>query len=218
MDEALTYQQRGDSQGLYRYGLAWTQAEPQNGQAWFVLGKGAAGLGRDQDAVQAFLRTTQLLPDQGFPYNELAASYSKIGEAQLAIKAIDDGEAKASASFTARDWYVFGNARQTFGQYDRAIADYRKAIAMYPDSDEVWNNLGTAYQKNGNNAAAIDAYKRAAALGNSYAAGNARDLQAAMNRQAQAPNQGNSDPSCDYNCWKSFENKRRAFVGSDPIK
>lgn len=216
MDAALAYQSRSDNQGLYRYGRAWTGAEPQNGKAWFVLGKGAAGLGRDQEAAQAFLRTTQLLPDQRFPYSELAASYSKAGQAQLAIKAIDDGEAKAAARMTARDWYVFGNARKTFRQYDRAIADYRKAIGMSPDFNEAWNNLGIAYQMAGDNSDAMKAYGRAAALGNEMAAGNAETLQAAMNQQARAAqNHGSFE---DYQAWKGMENKHRAIVGEDPIK
>jgi tetratricopeptide (TPR) repeat protein len=218
MDAALAYQSRSDHQGLYRYGRAWTEAEPQNGKAWFVLGKGAAGLSRDQEAAQAFLRTTQLLPDQGFPYSELAASYSKIGQAQLAIKAIDDGEAKAAASMTARDWFVFGNARKTFRQYDRAIVDYRKAIAMYPDFNEAWNNLGIAYQMAGNNGEAMTAYNRAAALGNEMAAGNAETLQAAMNQQARAQASQNHGSFEDYQAWKGMENKHRANVGEDPIK
>jgi tetratricopeptide (TPR) repeat protein len=216
MDAALAYQSRGDHQGLYRYGLAWTRAEPQNGKAWFVLGKGASGLGRDQEAAQDFLRTTQLLPDQGFPYNELAAAYSKIGQAQLAIKAIDDGEAKAAASFTARDWYVFGNARKTFRQFDRAVVDYRKAIAMSPDFDEAWNNLGIAYQMAGDYRDAMTAYGKAAALGNEMAAGNAETLQAAIDQQARASqNHGSFE---DYQAWKGMENKHRAIVGEDPIK
>jgi tetratricopeptide (TPR) repeat protein len=219
MEAALPYQSRGDMQGLYRYGLAWTHAEPQNGKAWFVLGKGAAGLGRDQEAAQAFLRTTQLMPDQGFPYNELAASYSKIGEAQLAIKAIDDGEAKAGAGFTARDWYIFGNARKTFRQFDRAIVDYRKALAMAPDSNEVWNNLGVAYQMQGDNADALKAYSRAAELGNQMAAENAATLQAAIDQQARArANQYNGQSFEDYQAWKGMENKRRANAGEELLK
>jgi tetratricopeptide (TPR) repeat protein len=219
IDAAVSYQSRGDNQGLYKYGLAWTHAEPQNGKAWFALGKGAAGLGRDQEAAQAFLRTTQLMPDQGFPYNELAASYSKIGEAQLAIKAIDDGEAKAGANFSARDWYIFGNARKTFRQFDRAVVDYRKAIAMAPDSNEAWNNLGIAYQMEGDNADALKAYNRAAALGNQMAAENAATLQAAIDQQARAQaNQYNGQSFEDYQAWKGMENKRRANAGEELLK
>lgn len=57
-----------------------------------------------------------------------------------------------------------GLTRFTEGDYDGAIREYQRAIAMSPNSSQVpdvYNSLGQAYTQQGDNDKAIDAYQRA---------------------------------------------------------
>ncbi len=50
------------------------------------------------------------------------------------------------------------------GEYDRAIADYDKAIALKPKYADFYNNRGIAYDKKGEYDRAIADYDKAIAL------------------------------------------------------
>jgi len=216
MDAAHVYQARGDYQGLYRYGEAWVRAEPKSNFAWYILGKGQLELGRDADAARSLERSIELGPDAALPYIDLAAVYSDLGQAQLPIKTIAEGEIKAAQNASAYHWFTFGNARLAFRQYTEAVADYHRALKMYPSGAEVWNNLGNAYQMLGNYTDALSAYDRASAFGNSLASRNAQTLRAAMSQRVAPARSG--DLSCDAFCQKHFENLHRAFEGEAPLK
>ena len=51
------------------------------------------------------------------------------------------------------------------GRHEAAIAAYRAAIAMAPESGEAWSSLAIALHQNGDMAAAIDCYRQALARG-----------------------------------------------------
>jgi tetratricopeptide (TPR) repeat protein len=216
MGAAHEYQARGDYQGLYRYGQDWVHADSGSGFAWYIAGKGALELGRNEEAARALARSVELLPDAAIPYADLAAAYTSLGQAQRSIQTIADGEAKAGPKASAYQWYMFGNARLVFRQFPEAVADYRRTLALYPNSGEAWNNLGTAYQQIGDFTDALNAYERASSLGNSLAVGNAQTLREALSRHLAPARAG--DPSCDAFCQKHFENQHRAFEGESLLK
>ena len=62
-----------------------------------------------------------------------------------------------------------GIAYDDEGDYDRAIADFSKAIALRPDYAEAYNNRGTAYHRKANEAQAISDFSRAIQLKPTYA-------------------------------------------------
>ena len=49
-------------------------------------------------------------------------------------------------------------------RWDEAVAGYRQAQQLYPDDYAIAFNLGQALQRSGNDAAAVEEYKRAASL------------------------------------------------------
>ncbi len=53
-----------------------------------------------------------------------------------------------------------GNAHHDKGEYDRAIADYTKAIAINANDAVIFNNRGIAYRAKGDNASAIADYTK----------------------------------------------------------
>jgi len=69
-------------------------------------------------------------------------------------------------------------------------------VKLNPQNGEGWNSLGAAYQILANYDEALRSYKRAEALGNSYARKNYNDLKAALAAAAAAAaNWGSGDSS-----------------------
>jgi lipoprotein NlpI len=62
-----------------------------------------------------------------------------------------------------------GSANDDAGNYEKAIADYDKAIGLKPDYDEAYNNRGVAYDNVGNPRQAILDYSMAIRLDPQYA-------------------------------------------------
>ena len=59
-----------------------------------------------------------------------------------------------------RAHFILGNAYNGRQQYDRAIAEYKKAIEIAPNFSPAYNSLGYAYRPTGNNAEAEKAFKK----------------------------------------------------------
>jgi len=61
----------------------------------------------------------------------------------------------------AKDYFSSGYGYFLKGDYQQAIANYKKALQVDPGYGEVYVNLGAAYQSRGQSQAAITAYKQA---------------------------------------------------------
>jgi len=61
----------------------------------------------------------------------------------------------------AETYYNRGLVYQGKGQYDKAISDYNKAIAINPRDPEAYNNRGVAYKNKGKYSKAISDYNKA---------------------------------------------------------
>lgn len=60
--------------------------------------------------------------------------------------------------------YKDATAYHDLGEFEQAISEYRKAIALNPNSPIIYNRLGVAYSELKQYDAALDAYQRALAL------------------------------------------------------
>ncbi len=99
---------------------------------------------------------------------------------------------QADRSGAAGDAYQSGNAYLDRGAYDRAIADYDKAIQLKPDYAEAYSSRGAAYYYKGDYDRAIANYDQAIQLKPDYA-------EAYSNRGAAYRGQGNYDRAlADY--------------------
>ena len=79
-----------------------------------------------------------------------------------------------------------GNAHHDKGEYDRAIADYTKAVELNANDAVVYNNRGIAYRAKGDNDSAIADYTRVTEI-------NPRDAVAYNNRGIAYRAKGNND-------------------------
>lgn len=59
---------------------------------------------------------------------------------------------------------LLGNLLTTFKVYEKAIAPYRKAIALAPQRTQAYNNIGVVYKELGRNQEALVAYQKALEL------------------------------------------------------
>ncbi len=199
--------------GLLDYGRGWTEAQPSSGEAWFVLGEAAYKVGNYDAAVEGFRRATQYSTNEPKAWNGLSASYCKRQQWDLALKAVKDGEAASGGNCGAQDWYVFGNAAKNLQDYDRAAADYRKALAMRPNFPEAQNNLGTILQMNGDNAGANQLYAKSAAKGNNIARQNSAAL---IQAQRDAEQQSSQQSSRGYVDFGQQEFRRQTYQNAHP--
>ncbi|MCE2413727.1 tetratricopeptide repeat protein [Candidatus Poribacteria bacterium] len=66
-----------------------------------------------------------------------------------------------SDSPLAEKHYKDATAYHDLGEFERAISEYRKAIALHPNSPIIYNKLGVAYSELKQYDAALDAYQKA---------------------------------------------------------
>ena len=84
----------------------------------------------------------------------------------LAIFILCSASANAvlSDSSPAGAYYKSATIYHDLGEFEQAISEYRKAIALNPNSPIVYNRLGVAYSELKQYDAALDAYQKALAL------------------------------------------------------
>ena len=73
-------------------------------------------------------------------------------------------ENSVSDKKSALKFYTNGQDFDKKEQYDKAIAEYKKAVKKDPKFAFAWDNMGLCYRKTGNFQAAIDCYKKSLAL------------------------------------------------------
>ena len=74
------------------------------------------------------------------------------------------GNTALSNSSPAEKHYKNAAAYHTIGEFEQAISEYKKAIALDPNSPIIYNRLGIAYSELKQYDAALDAYQTALAL------------------------------------------------------
>jgi Flp pilus assembly protein TadD len=90
------------------------------------------------------------------------------------------------AAWSGARLYASGTHALDRGDAPQAVADLEEAARLLPESSEVQNHLGIAYEATGREDAALSAWRRAVALdcGNEAAA---RNLRQAEGRSGSAP-------------------------------
>ncbi|MHC5030228.1 MAG: serine/threonine-protein kinase [Planctomycetota bacterium] len=133
--------------------------EPDDAEAYFVLGYALYLKGQHDEAVAAFREAIRLEPDYAVSHANLGAALADKGEIDEAIamyrKAIrlDPDQSQAH--------YNLGNALRDKGEINEAIAAFREAIRVDPDYVRAHYNLGNALRDKGEIDEAIAAFREA---------------------------------------------------------
>ena len=159
---AIQHHQAGRLQAAEQIYRQILQAEPNQADAWHLLGVMASQIGKHEVAVQYIGRAIGL-------NGRAAAFHSNLGEAYRALHRTPEALACYRRALElkpdfAQAHYNQGNALCDQGTPDEAIASYRRALELKPDYAEAHSNLGAAFLDQGQLEEAIACYRRALEL------------------------------------------------------
>jgi len=151
-----------------------------------LKGRCLAGLGEIDKALLSFRQALEFQPDN-------AEGYYWMGMCLRAKNDMTDARSFLRRSTLldpqlAPAWYEQGNLALLTDRFDEAIKAYRKAANLLPNSHEVLNNLGLAFQGKGDLPAAEESFNSAIAMFPDYAEAylNLSLVLAALSRDADA--------------------------------
>jgi tetratricopeptide (TPR) repeat protein len=131
-----------DAKRLYEQAAA---AEPDNADAWTMLGAIETGVGDLAAARQHLRRAGELDPGNPVIHLHLAGLARLEGNLQGAISSLE--AALALDNNEIRAWKMLGDCRTMLGHLENAAFAYREAVKRVPNATEVQNLLAhTLYQ------------------------------------------------------------------------
>ena len=122
------------------------------------------GLGRTDEAIEAYQRAIQLAPNQIFPWNNLGILFSKLERNEDALIAFK--KAIENKPTDAVSWNGLGEVCLKLNRPDEAVRAYLKAIEFTPNFASAWCGLGDAFSSSKKTEYAVKAYQRAFSLNN----------------------------------------------------
>jgi len=145
-----------EAEAIYRRLI---QENPENADAWHLLGVIASQRGDKDTAIELISRATAINPSNPLFYNNLGLVLQKVGR-------LDEGFEHFRTAVRLMPDYPeahnnLGNALMKQGRMDEAIECYQKAINLRPDYGDAHNNLGNALMKQGRMDEAIECYQKA---------------------------------------------------------
>lgn len=150
-------------QGTAQLGTVW-QADPTNVSKGLAYANGLATLGQTDQELQVLSQLNHSHPDN----QKLAIMFGKklveAGKSSEAIPILEQASASADA-----DWRVhsaLGSAYDQQSLFDKAQAEYAKALTMQPNELSVLNNMGMSFALQGNLKKAEQTLRQAMALPN----------------------------------------------------
>ena len=95
-------------------------------------------------AIGYFNRVIEARPEQAEPY--LLRGYAKLMLDDLAGAEADASKALSRNAFLTRAYLIRAIARQGRSEYEKALADYRTALAVMPDDAAIRFNMALSYR------------------------------------------------------------------------
>lgn len=110
-------------------------------QAWFLFGACKHALGDLPGALDAFSRSIGLSPPTAEPYLALATVASNAGNADAALRACQQGLQRFASEH--RLHHASGVALERLDRHDEALAEYKRALALAPLTEDILHNYGS---------------------------------------------------------------------------
>jgi tetratricopeptide (TPR) repeat protein len=228
MQKANSYVTARDWDGLLRYSLEWTRAEPGVPMAWFYLGNAyGQALKKPEQAQSAFERAVALQPKWPAAWNALGFVHVELKQYDKAIEAFT--HAVEQAPTRANYWNSLAAAysyQNRLSQAVKTLEEEQRAIAG-SDSFVDWYNLGNGFctLEEFKNAAA--AYRRALQLKPDYGPawnnlgtieGVAGNTQAALNDYQRASALGDQSGAVNYRRLQQAIVRAKERNSEDPLQ
>ncbi len=143
-------------------GEALVRAQPQDAEAWNLLGVVKGALGESGGAEQCFCRAVELAPDYLKAHRNLALALISQHKTRGAIECLQAVTRLDPADAEAR--YSLGNLFHEEGNREMAATAYRETLRLNPHHLQAHNNLGAVYTEQGQLEEAIACYREALRL------------------------------------------------------
>jgi tetratricopeptide (TPR) repeat protein len=143
------------------------QVEPQQVEAWHLLGMALQGCGNHQGAIDAYQRALGLQPDSVEAHQQLAQVLTAQGRRREAITHYR--HALRLRPNHAEVMAQLGLVLAEEGQRDEAVVYLRQATREQPDVAQTHQNLGVALAQQGRLAESVQSLERAMQLKPDYA-------------------------------------------------
>ena len=157
--ELFHFYNQGQMSGLIERGYELTKTYPNAFVVWNLIGAANRALGKNEDALAAFQRTTQINPNYHTGFNNFGVSLQQQGDSEEAANAFK--KAISLKPDYAEAHNNLGNVLVEQEKLQEAISAYLKALEHKPDYAEAHLNCGIALSKNNNFEAAIFAFMKA---------------------------------------------------------
>jgi tetratricopeptide (TPR) repeat protein len=167
INQLLNLYNQGQLAAAVEQAVALTKQYPEAFIVWNILGAANKGLGRADEASEAFKKVTVLNPNYADGFNNLGITLKDQGKLDKAIEAYS--KALSFKPDYAEAYNNMGNALKLKGKLEEAIGAYNKAIAIKPDYADAYNNMGIAFKDQGKLEEAIEVYNKALSLKPDYA-------------------------------------------------
>jgi tetratricopeptide (TPR) repeat protein len=173
----------------YQQAIANHPRRQDQAELWERLGLIYQLLGRYPEAAEAYQRVTELTPRQALAWNSLGTVYRLLERLDEAVAAYQ--QAIALDPTLPWPYHHLGMIYEQRSEYEAALKQYQHALERHPETANqavVWDRMGQIRVKLGQPVAAIEAYRRAAALDPSYAApwSNLGDVYRSQDQAAEA--------------------------------
>jgi predicted O-linked N-acetylglucosamine transferase (SPINDLY family) len=167
LQQAITHHQAGRFQQAERIYRQIIKAEPENADAYHLLGVVAHQTGRCDIAVQLISKAIEKDSNQHSFYSNLGnilKAQDKLDDAIKSYKkALDINPDFADAH------YNLGLAFKDQGKLDDAITSFQRALSINPGFADAHNNLGNVLKAQGKLDDAIKSYKKALSINPDFA-------------------------------------------------
>ncbi len=144
LGEGLKLHRAGDiaaAEQIYRRMLA---SDPNQADAWYLLGRTCQASGKNDEAVACHQRALTLRPDFVEAHAHLGNALGGIGQVERAIACYREALRLYPAYLEAQN--NLGNALSRLGRHAEAVECFRHVIAQQPGYAEAQSNLGMVYK------------------------------------------------------------------------
>ena len=155
---AIALQRAKNWTGMRDWCQKWTQAQPENGAAWFGLGGAYYGLQNYAEAIEAYRQALRVNSDDSHSWASLGVVYTVLQRHTDAIEAYR--QAVRIDPENANAWALLAISYTVLQRHTESIDASRQAIRIDPERGP-WYTLGGAYYKLHRYAEAIEAYRQA---------------------------------------------------------
>jgi tetratricopeptide (TPR) repeat protein len=162
LNAALGYHQRGQLEQAARAYQAILTADPEQADAWHLLGVVAHQQGDHARAVEHITRAIALQPGEAAFHSNLAEAYRALGQLERAVGCCRVA-LRLQPDYPEAANHL-GLALLAQGKTEAAVVQFREAVRLRPDLAMLHNNLGTALRQLGDRGQAADHFRQAVQL------------------------------------------------------